>query len=294
MKDFLNSPIIDVIKEYPKVGVLLGENGIGCVTCSVGTCLLKDVLKIHYIPEDQTHILMGKILGIISGTAELESVNEPSNTEESEGVEKSGNRIEPKTLGKSTTVIVKEKSSQYNISIKNLENPITELVEEHIYIKKVLSVIPEISEEFLRVNQVDFLLLSELVSFIRNYADKYHHAKEESILFGYAPEGFAPVKAMLEEHVIGRNFIRTAELSAAEGNIVAVSENLLGYRELLFGHIDREDKVLYPWFEKNLNNEQINEMAKHFNEANNNFGEGYSLDYEQWADALHNRYKGKI
>lgn len=49
--------IQDVIKEYPGIGEILNRYDIGCVTCKVGICLLKDVVSIHGLsPEDEARI----------------------------------------------------------------------------------------------------------------------------------------------------------------------------------------------------------------------------------------------
>ncbi|MFA5514676.1 MAG: hypothetical protein WDA20_00165 [Desulfuromonadales bacterium] len=39
--------IQDVLKEHPPIGEILVKYEIGCVTCGVGICLLKDVVAIH-------------------------------------------------------------------------------------------------------------------------------------------------------------------------------------------------------------------------------------------------------
>lgn len=44
--------IQDVIKNYPEIGEILGRYDIGCVTCKVGICLLKDVVSIHGLSKD--------------------------------------------------------------------------------------------------------------------------------------------------------------------------------------------------------------------------------------------------
>ncbi len=44
--------IEDVIKKYPYVGDILNKYEIGCVTCNVGICLLKDVVRIHALGEE--------------------------------------------------------------------------------------------------------------------------------------------------------------------------------------------------------------------------------------------------
>jgi len=44
--------IQDVIKQYPEIGEILNRYEIGCVTCSVGICLVKDVVSIHALGDD--------------------------------------------------------------------------------------------------------------------------------------------------------------------------------------------------------------------------------------------------
>jgi hypothetical protein len=44
--------IQDVVKDHPKIGDILDEYGIGCTGCSVGICLVKDVVGIHYLGDE--------------------------------------------------------------------------------------------------------------------------------------------------------------------------------------------------------------------------------------------------
>lgn len=44
--------IQDVVKSHPRIGDILNEFEIGCVDCSVGICLLKDVVSIHALGEE--------------------------------------------------------------------------------------------------------------------------------------------------------------------------------------------------------------------------------------------------
>ena len=44
--------IQDVMQSYPEIGSILDRFEIGCVTCKVGICLLKDVVSIHGLSKD--------------------------------------------------------------------------------------------------------------------------------------------------------------------------------------------------------------------------------------------------
>ena len=47
MDEYLNKGIKEIISQYPAVETILDEYGIGCGPCSVGLCLLKDIVQIH-------------------------------------------------------------------------------------------------------------------------------------------------------------------------------------------------------------------------------------------------------
>jgi len=41
-----------VIEQHPKIGEILDQYEIGCVTCGVGICLVKDVVGIHALGDE--------------------------------------------------------------------------------------------------------------------------------------------------------------------------------------------------------------------------------------------------
>ena len=53
MEKYLHSPIKEIITKFPEVGRILEEYNIGCVPCTVGSCLLKDIVAIHNLPVNQ-------------------------------------------------------------------------------------------------------------------------------------------------------------------------------------------------------------------------------------------------
>ena len=44
--------IQDVMQSYPEIGEILAVYDIGCTTCKVGICLLKDVVTIHGLSKE--------------------------------------------------------------------------------------------------------------------------------------------------------------------------------------------------------------------------------------------------
>ncbi|BCS54473.1 hemerythrin domain-containing protein [Geobacter sp. SVR] len=99
------------------------------------------------------------------------------------------------------------------------------------------------------------------VDFIRNYADRFHHAKEEDVLFealitNGMPRENSPIAAMLMEHDQGRAHVKAMETAAQEalagqsGRGAIIAEHALAYAALLREHIDKEDTILYPLAER--------------------------------------------
>lgn len=118
----------------------------------------------------------------------------------------------------------------------------------------------------------------DAVDFIRNYADRFHHAKEEDVLFielvkNGMPEKQSPIEAMQMEHDQGRAFVRAVETAAEKalagetGQMSLIAENAKGYAELLRGHIDKEDNILYPLAERVLPQEVRAGMLQAYQQA---------------------------
>jgi hypothetical protein len=50
--DIGEQAINNVIEEHPVIGEILEKYDIGCVTCGVGICLVKDVVSIHALGDE--------------------------------------------------------------------------------------------------------------------------------------------------------------------------------------------------------------------------------------------------
>ena len=94
------------------------------------------------------------------------------------------------------------------------------------------------------------------INFFHLYADKYHHAKEEEILFKWMLEQspgleFGPIAVMLSDHNHGReliNNIKNALDAANKGNKDSqqfIVQNISDFVAHLSTHIMKEDTVLY-------------------------------------------------
>ncbi len=113
------------------------------------------------------------------------------------------------------------------------------------------------------------------VDFIRNYADAWHHAKEEGLLFpALGEEGMpsdrGPVAVMLHEHTLGRTYVRQVadNLQAAiKGDDTARSTVLrftLAYADLLTQHIQKENNILFDMADQILAPEVQDHLEKKY------------------------------
>jgi len=57
-----------VIAQHPAIGEILANYGIGCVTCGVGICLVKDVVAIHALGEAIEARIEQDITAYLTGT----------------------------------------------------------------------------------------------------------------------------------------------------------------------------------------------------------------------------------
>jgi hemerythrin-like domain-containing protein len=90
-------------------------------------------------------------------------------------------------------------------------------------------------------------LWAGMIGWLRAFADRNHHAKEENALFpamvkAGVPAGGGPIDVMLEEHAEGRALLAAME-TGPPGERVAAAHR---YVTLLRDHIDKENGLLFP------------------------------------------------
>ena len=153
-------------------------------------------------------------------------------------------------------------------------NPIDLLTKEHEKIIVVADALDKESSLLEKGKGVNEEFLINVIKFIRNYADKFHHAKEEDILFKELCKKeneknmhCNPVEQMLIEHDEGRKFIRGIEEGMKEKNKRKIINNARGYVNLIREHIFKEDNILYPMSEEALGRKTKKEMEKKFADA---------------------------
>jgi hemerythrin-like domain-containing protein len=259
MDEYLNKGIKEIITEFPQIESVLNDYDIGCGPCTVGTCLLKDIVAIHRLSADQEQELMARIAKTIRPEEDIKIPTIKKKTE-----------VKPKELKYSP--------------------PIQKLVDEHVLIKRWIALIPEVIIDLDVESEQSRQLIRDGVDMIRSYADKFHHAKEEEILFKYFDENLDILKVMHEDHTHARGLVKAMLDALERRDQKTIAENLMAYRDLLTEHIRKEDEILYPWMDNQLSTRQVGELFAKFAEADQQMG--FSPDkYEHLIDQLEIKFE---
>jgi hemerythrin-like domain-containing protein len=129
---------------------------------------------------------------------------------------------------------------------------------EHRLIERMIALVGERVDAAERAGDIDPLFVDAAVDFVRVYADRTHHGKEEEILFrDLGSRDLSDVDRRLmdelvEEHKLGRRTV--AELEAAAtgyrqgdaGLLPRIIEKLRFLAGFYPKHIEKEDRVFFP------------------------------------------------
>ncbi len=145
------------------------------------------------------------------------------------------------------------------------------LEKDHVNILRLTDVM----ERMIGLKSTNSDHFAKAVGLIKNYADGFHHAKEENLLFPLmAEKGFSlsqgPVAVMIGEHIAGRDFVQgiTDGISKFEkGDKAALKDiyiNMQGYIDLLRSHIAKENNILFKMADRILSEGDQEKLLKDF------------------------------
>jgi len=159
--------------------------------------------------------------------------------------------------------------------------PIGPLMWEHRLIEKMLGYVEDVTREMHEGNKMDPLFVDAVIDFIRTYADRTHHGKEEDILFRdlagkpLRPEHARVMDELMEEHRYARN--RVALLADARERHLRGEDTLLEMAALLTElarfypvHIEKEDKHFFFPCMDYFTREEQDRMLREFHEFDRN------------------------
>jgi hemerythrin-like domain-containing protein len=159
------------------------------------------------------------------------------------------------------------------------------LMEEHQLIERALRMLLRLAERGKPGPEI-----ASVLSFLSEFADGHHHAKEEQILFPALEEaGFprddGPVAVMLHEHDLGRSLIaRMRELSPLESDAARAGfrDAAQQYAELLSQHIQKENDVLFRMAERAIDGPERERLEEAFS------------SYESAAEAVRSKHQREL
>jgi hemerythrin-like domain-containing protein len=166
------------------------------------------------------------------------------------------------------------------------------LMIEHRLIERMISQIKDALAQIESTQKVDPLLVDTAVDFIRMYADRTHHGKEEDILFRdlskrpLSAEDQRVMDELIQEHVFGRQTTKAlveANTRYRNGDASAladIADKLRTLVEFYPKHIEKEDKVFFPASRAYFTDEEDQAMLAEF----------WEFDREM----IHEKYKSVV
>jgi len=152
------------------------------------------------------------------------------------------------------------------------------LMIEHRLIERMISIIKNVLTQIESTKKVDPVFVDTAVDFIRTYADRTHHGKEEDILFrdlrkrALSAEDQRVMQELIEEHVWGRRTTKalieanTRYRKGDESALADIAKQLRTLVDFYPKHIEKEDKVFFPAYRAYLTDEEDQTMLAEFRE----------------------------
>jgi hemerythrin-like domain-containing protein len=171
------------------------------------------------------------------------------------------------------------------------------LEDEHVVIAKVVAATPLLADRLEAGGTVDAETLRGVAEFMRTFADRCHHGKEEELLFplllekGVPAQG-CPIGALMAEHTQGRALVRgladaaQAYQSGDPAAKEAVVQSLRGIATLYPNHIWKEDYLLFPMTLKVMGLEEQQDLYEQFEQVEERIGRDVHHGLEHFAERL--------
>lgn len=174
------------------------------------------------------------------------------------------------------------------------------LKNEHRVIEQVLNVVERIVRRIEVEGTFDTESAGQAIDFLRNFADRCHHGKEEHQLFPMLEiKGFdrdnGPTGVMCAEHEEGRALIQGMADAVAEGNDPAAGARYAtfarAYVDMLRMHIQKEDHCLFSMADRALSDGDQTALMDLFEKVEaEDMGSGTHEKYLELANGLADRY----
>ena len=184
-----------------------------------------------------------------------------------------------------------------------MTDPIETLMQEHRAIERVLDALCVFASAAASGGDADPADLPRFVDFIRELADRKHHAKEETILFvAMTDNGFpreaGPIAVMLHEHEVGRALVAqlvpiAPRAAWTDDDRAVIARVATEFSDMLRAHIQKEDNILYTMARDHLPAEVMADVAERVAAVERDYAErGETARLDELGTALCARYAG--
>jgi hemerythrin-like domain-containing protein len=177
------------------------------------------------------------------------------------------------------------------------------LEEEHHCIQKVVAAMAVPVETLKAGKEVEEKTLQDIVEFMRTFAGKCHHGKEETHLFPVlerkgVPTRGCPLGALIAEHQKGR--VLVTELAEATevyntGSPLAkksLVKSLRALTDLYPNHSWQEEYLAFPMADKILSPEEQRGLSEKFEMVEKEIGLDVHQRFERFAKTLEEKTSG--
>ena len=178
-----------------------------------------------------------------------------------------------------------------------MSEAIADLMNEHEAILSAIQILDRMIPAIEKGPSVDKKDIQDFIGFLKEFADKCHHGKEEGLLFpamvrAGIPEQGGPIGVLLGEHAQGRQLVRDMEAAIASNmDRVKLAGAARGYASLLRVHIQKENMIFFPMAERVLTGAQLDVLyagfEKHEEEV---IGHGRHAELHAMLERLQERY----
>ena len=156
------------------------------------------------------------------------------------------------------------------------------LMTEHRLIEKMLTIVKQKVLEAEQNKRIDSVFVDTMVDFIKTYADRTHHGKEEEIMFrdllkkNMGPEDTAMLNDLIDEHRQARKKVREIVeakeqfLNGDSRSLEIITNTMKWLIDFYPKHIIKEDKVFFPKTEAYFSSEELDRMLEEFREFDRN------------------------
>jgi len=136
--------------------------------------------------------------------------------------------------------------------------PIGPLMIEHRLIERMITLIREHAVQAKSETKIDPHFVDAAVDFVRIYADRTHHGKEENILFRdlhgkqLSEQDAVIMQELIDEHKFGRQVVgelvdaNKAYRNGDQSSLDIILDKLQVLADFYPEHIIKEDKVFFP------------------------------------------------